>query len=82
MKAKLEFDLNDPYDKSEHRRCVNSTNAYLALREISDKVFRPARKHGYGIVELDNVDEDIIGKLEEIFIDILTEYDINFNDIT
>lgn len=34
MKAKLEFDLNDPDDQMAHFRCVKSLDMALALFEI------------------------------------------------
>lgn len=34
MKAKLEFDLNNPEEKKEHFRCVKSLNMACALFEI------------------------------------------------
>lgn len=34
MKAKLEFDLNDPDDRQAHLRCVKSLDMALALFEI------------------------------------------------
>lgn len=34
MRAKLEFDLEDPEDRISHRRCVQSTDMALALWDI------------------------------------------------
>jgi len=45
MKAVLEFNL--PEEGTEHRQAVFSQEAYSALWDISQEIFRPARKHGY-----------------------------------
>lgn len=47
MKTKLEFDLDDPSDRLAHRRAMLATDAYIALNDIANLIFRPARKHGY-----------------------------------
>lgn len=36
MKARIEFDLDDPSDKKAHRRCINATNAYIAFFDIDN----------------------------------------------
>jgi len=36
MKAKLEFNLDDWSDRFAHKRCVNATDAYIALFNISN----------------------------------------------
>lgn len=64
MKAKLEFDLDDPSERLEHERCIKATKAYIALHEIGERLFRPARKHGYSDPMLNNLLEtsrEIIG---------------------
>lgn len=88
MKATLTFNLSEPDEQQAHRRAVNSLNAYLALHEIGEHIFRPARKHGYadqGIQQyldhenrqLADACEDIINRLEKSFYAILEEYDVN-----
>ena len=47
MKATLEFDLNDHYDKLSHRRALAGTDAYLAFNDIDSKL-RAMTKHGVG----------------------------------
>jgi len=44
MKAKLEFDLDDPSDKKAHKRAVTATNAFLALYDI-DNMLRDYTKY-------------------------------------
>ena len=73
MKAILEFDLGDSSDLLAHRRAVNSTNAYLALYEIEKRI-RYHYKYG-------NSDTLQIEQISENFYSILSDYDINFNDM-
>jgi len=92
-KATLKFNLNDPDDRSEHKRAVNATNVYIALNEIANEVFRPARKHGYQdsklnkMIELSgeneegyNIVELAIGMLEDKFYEILSSRGIDLDD--
>lgn len=48
MKAKLEFDLDDPSDRKAHKRCVSATDAYLCLHDI-DNMLRDYTKYSKGI---------------------------------
>ena len=50
MKAKLEFDLNDYDDKLAHKRAVSSTDTYIALVKINEKI-RSHVKYGVSIEE-------------------------------
>lgn len=45
MKATLSFNL--PEERDEFETAVNAAKYQAALWEISQQVFRPARKHGY-----------------------------------
>ncbi len=45
MKAILEFNLPD--EEQEFQRAAQASNAYGALWDTTQEVFRPARKHGY-----------------------------------
>ena len=45
MKGILEFDLEDEFERKAHKRAVLSTEAYIALHEIGQRIFREARKH-------------------------------------
>ena len=40
MKAKLEFDLDNPDDRMEHMRCVKSTDMAIVLFEITHNLKR------------------------------------------
>ena len=46
MKATLSFNL--PEEQEEFERAVRAARYQSALFEIGQRVFRPARKHGYG----------------------------------
>ena len=92
MKANLTFNLDDLSDRLSHKRCVNSLNAYIALCDISNIIFRPARKYGYNdskIKELlEKLTEDqqqtvyeIIGELEDLYINILNDNNIDLSDL-
>lgn len=78
MKATLEFDLNE--ESEEFEMCMKATKMSCALSDISNHIFRPARKHGYNdeklvkLIEKNKDAEFIIGLLEEKFIEILNAY--------
>lgn len=86
-KAKLEFDLDDFDDKAEHKRMLNATNAYIALNEVANQIFRPARKHGYSDTEISNLmkenpkSEELVGELESKFHSILEACNIDLDDL-
>lgn len=74
MKAKLIFNL--PEEREEFELAQNGVNFSIALNEIKNEIFRPARKHGYNdaniqklVEELDNVSDgkatELISLLEE-----------------
>jgi hypothetical protein len=95
MKGILQFDLDCVNDKLAHTRAVNATSAYLALWDVGQEVFRPARKHGYlDLPELNALlrpnDEDTetskavreaISMLEKRFYEILEHRGINLDDL-
>ena len=43
-KGILEFNLDDPYDRSAHKRAVSATDAYIAFHDI-DNVLRDMLKY-------------------------------------
>lgn len=47
MKATLSFNL--PEEQEEFQAAANAGKYRAALWEISQRVFRPARKHGYSV---------------------------------
>lgn len=38
MKAKLYFDLDEPFERSAHLRCLKATDAYLLLYDMQRKL--------------------------------------------
>jgi len=36
MKAKLEFDLDDPSDRLAHKRAVSATDVYIAINDLDN----------------------------------------------
>lgn len=53
MKATLSFNL--PEEKDEFDTAVNAGKYKAALWEISQRVFRPARKHGYADARIQSI---------------------------
>ena len=91
-KGILEFDLDEPFDRSAFRRANAATDVYIALHAISNEVFRPHRKHGYNDRVLNDLIEnrgeevgsavlDAIEVLEGMFFEILQRYNIDMNDL-
>jgi len=79
MKATITFNL--PEDNEEYKLHMKAGAMHSALWEISQEIFRPARKHGYNDPELNKLIEDdkvteAISLLEKKMYDILRENDI------
>lgn len=74
--------FNFPEDKEELEHAQRGYDYYLALIEISQRIFRPARKHGYSdpamneLLENSETAQHFIASLEAKFWDILKENDI------
>jgi len=65
MRATLSFEL--PEDQENFDLAVKGADAHLALWEISESIFRPARKHGYPDQNIQNLLtnlDDLIEKLK------------------
>ena len=79
MKTIMVFNDSSEGDVLKLQDCLQATAMKLALSEIGDKVFRPARKHGYpdnsDLNDLLNKEEvcEAIGILEEKFYEILRD---------
>jgi hypothetical protein len=76
----LQFNLEDPQTNRAFKRACSATDAYQVLDCIANEIFRPARKHGYDDESL-NDNEEVIGKLEDMFYELLCEYNINLDDL-
>jgi hypothetical protein len=59
MKATLTFNLPD--EEREFKDAVNGGNMSIAIFNIQQEIFRPARKHGYSD-KIDNTHSGIDGK--------------------
>ncbi len=75
-------------DEAAARRLLMADKAYRALFEIGQEVFRPARKHGYSEPKIHEAleacregnGEELVGKLEDKFYEILREHNIDLDD--
>lgn len=74
-----------PEESEEFETAVKSGSYKAALEDISNEVFRPARKHGYNNPDIYNLlkalpegtGEELIGLLEQEFSRILQDREIN-----
>ena len=57
MKATLAFDLDDPDDRRRFDMATKGEDAHHALAAIQDRIFRPARKHGYDSAKIEKLME-------------------------
>lgn len=82
-KAILEFHL--PEEENEFQAAIQGQDCRMALWDIAQEIFRPARKHGYSdqrIQELIDKNEkavELIGLLETRFYVMLEERGINIH---
>ncbi len=77
MKALLSFNLDDYTDKLAHKRATNGTNAYIAIMEIMNDVFRKRIKYG----ELDFDSENLLVEMQQEVCAILENNSIDLNDL-
>ena len=74
MVATLTFDLSDPDQAAEHRRCCAATDVYIALRDM-ERWMRDQIKHGdaerYAGIEA----------MRDEFYSILGTHNINLDDL-
>lgn len=83
-KAILEFNLDEPSEEMAFKRAMKATDVYLCLWDLSEEVFRPARKHGYpeylgpmmNINEWSDETHAVVAKLEEMFYNLLNERNV------
>lgn len=86
-KAVLEFDLSEPGERESFEKTVRADAAFMALWDIRQEIFRPARKHGYRDLRLSKLldvqgggsAEDVAGVDEKI--ELVMELERLFNDI-
>jgi hypothetical protein len=82
MKATLTFTL--PEEREEFDHALRGSCAFSALCNVHNQIFRPARKHGYSNVIIQQIIDkvgddaiDLIGLLEQEFWHILADEKIN-----
>ena len=80
MKAKLEFDLDDPSDRKAHKRCVSATEAYLCLHDI-DNMLRKKIKYELPIEKNSNTTLLTVESIREEIYSILELHGIDMNDL-
>jgi hypothetical protein len=71
MKAKLEFDLNDPDDRMAHLRAVKSLDMASALFEITRLKKQVERRFEEDTTECDSFDviQDVFDRIYEVLSD-------------
>jgi len=79
MKAKLEFDLNEPDERIEHLRCVKSLDLALATYDFINLLSEIRKKE-------DAMDKDMTAKQLKNFIDrrineIIEDNNINIHEL-
>jgi hypothetical protein len=75
MKAKLEFDLDNPDDKMEHMRCIKATDMALMLWDIKQKIRRKLKYN-------EDLSEDELHQwevMQDEFYSIADDYGINLD---
>ena len=77
MKAKLEFDLDNPDDKMAHMRCVKATDMAIMLWDIKQKI-RSKLKYGEDLSESEFHQWEL---MQDEFYSIASEYGINLDEL-
>jgi hypothetical protein len=77
MKAKLEFDLDNPDDKMEHMRCIKATDMAIMLWDIKQKI-RSKLKYGEDLSESEFHQWEL---MQDEFYSIASEYGINLDEL-
>jgi len=70
-KAILEFNL--PEEETELHLAINAGNLQAAIWDVSQEVFRPARKHGYSDSTLQRLVEQLDATVEQLGKDQLSD---------
>lgn len=81
-KVTIEFDLDTERERLE--QALKSSSYAMALWDIRQKIFRPARDHGYYDDKLKNLsdrDREVIDALEFKFDLILGQHDVTDGDL-
>lgn len=78
----LKFKIENSDDEAEVVQALRAEKAFNCLWQISQEIFRPARKHGYSDPKIQAALEGsngahLVGLLEDRFYEILREHDLN-----
>jgi len=77
MKAKLEFDLDNPDDKIAHMRCIKATDMALMFWDIKQKIRRKLKYN-------EDLSEDELHQwevMQDEFYSIADDYGINLDEL-
>ena len=69
MKAILKFDLDDHFDRLEHRRCLKADDCYMVFNKIFEEMLKNGDAGKGEMITL------------EAFDNLLEEYNINLEDL-
>lgn len=82
-KVTIDFEITDDYDIQECLQALSYKKCFRVFDQITQQVFRPARKHGYHNYKIQQLLEkcgdagyELVGLLEETYLDILREEEI------
>lgn len=80
----INFEIDNDFDVQECLQALSHQKAFTALDEVTQQIFRPARKHGYSDRKIQELLEkcgddgyELVSKLEELYRDILEENEIS-----
>ena len=87
----LEFTCENSDDEAEAKKAMMASNAWGAISALRGRLFRPARKHGYGYGDIqgafdaceaarEGLGAELVGTLENEFGEILKEWNIDEED--
>lgn len=84
MKITIEFDSENPEDMERHDEMMKASKYRSVIDRVSNEIFRPAREHGYSdrnverlMVECGDKADELVGELERLYCEILSEYGID-----
>ena len=81
MKAKLQYDLNDPDDRMAHLRAVKSLDMASSLFDITRNLKKKIENR---YEDIDNTNNDVFDGIDAVFdeiYDILESHNINIDEL-
>jgi hypothetical protein len=79
-KVMIEFEIDSEYDRIAVNECLNADKAYIVLKEITGKLFRPARKHGYPNKAIEDLRTEIGDKADDLIFELEKMYNELISD--